>query len=201
MNNNNSVLDSTLLQGTLTVLGILLVLAALYGLLLLVSPNLGLRFNRSLSQWLSLRRLGQFLDRQFHIERYFYRHAKLYGLLLVVGSGYLLYRLFFDFPLENYASILPGILPTDIWGWLLEALRIFLVLIGIFTLYIGLVVLIRPSNIKGLEQQANRWITTGQRPASMGYNTTALDNVAARAPRLFGGIVFLASIVILFVLL
>ncbi|MDZ7803404.1 hypothetical protein [Thiohalophilus sp.] len=201
MNNNHSVLDSALLQGTLTVLGILLVLTALYGLMLLVSPNLGLRFNRSLSQWFSLRRLGQFLDRQFHIERYFYRHAKLYGLLLIVGSGYLLYRLFFDFPLENYAGILPGILPTDVWGWLLETLRIFLVLIGIFTLYIGLVVLIRPSNIKGLEQQANRWIATGQRPSSAGYNTAALDNVAARAPRLFGGIVFLASIVILFILL
>jgi len=200
--NNNDVLASVLLESLLLILGVLLALVALYGLLLLIRPNLGLHLNQSLSRRLSTPRFSLFfLDKQFHIERYFYHHAKLYGLLLVVGAGYLLYRLFFDFPLEGYASVLPDILPTDIWAWLLDALQIFLMVMAIFTLYIGLVVLIRPSNIKNLERHANRWISTRQKLPGMSDDSPALDNAAQRAPRLFGGVVFLAAIAIIFMLL
>lgn len=198
--NNNPEIYSVLLESTLLILIVLLALAALYGLLLLISPGLGLSLNQSLNQRFSGRKFSRFLDRQIHVERYFYHHAKLYGLLLILGAGYLLYRLFFDFPLEEYASIMPGILPTDIWAWLLDALQIFLVVTAIFTLYIGLVVLVRPSNIKNLEQHANRWISTRQKLAFMSRNSPGLDSVAERAPRLFGGLVFLASIAILFML-
>ncbi|TDY03836.1 hypothetical protein [Thiohalophilus thiocyanatoxydans] len=199
--NNTAALASVLLESLQLILGVLLALVALYGLLLLIRPALGLRLNQSLSRRLSTPRFSlAFLDKQFHVERYFYRNAKLYGLLLVVGAGYLLYRLFFDFPLEGYASILPGILPTDIWAWLLDVLQIFLVVMAIFTLYIGLVVLIRPSNIKNLERHANRWISTAQKLAPEG-SSPVLDSAAQRAPRLFGGVVFLAAIVVLFMLL
>lgn len=199
--NNNPDTYLTLLQSILLILAVLLALAALYGLLLLIHPRLGLQLNQLLGRRYLTRRVSGFMDRQFHIERYFYRHAKLYGLLLVVGSGYLLYRLLFDFPLENYAGIMPAVLTTDVWAWLLETLRIFLIVIGVFTLYIGLVVLIRPSNIKGLETQANRWISTRQKLAAINRTIPTLDSVAERAPRLFGGIVFLAAVTLLFVML
>ncbi|MFP4611416.1 MAG: hypothetical protein ACLFQT_10380 [Thiohalophilus sp.] len=200
--NNNTALASVLLESLLLIIGVLLVLVAFYGLLLLIKPDTGLRLNQSLSRRLSTPRFSLFfLDKQFHVERYFYHHAKLYGLLLVIGAGYLLYRLFFDFPLEGYASVLPGILPIDVWAWLLDALQIFLVVMAIFTLYIGLVVLIRPSNIKNLERHANRWISTGQKLAGMAGDAPALDSVAQRAPRLFGGLVFLAAVAVLFMLI
>lgn len=196
----NTELFPVLLESGLLILTVLLVLAALYGLILLASPNTGLRLNQLLSRQVSTRRISLPLDKQFHVERYFYRHAKIYGLLLLMGSGYLLYRLFFDFPLEDYARALPDLLPAGAWGWLLDALRIFLIIMTLFTLYIGLVVVIRPSNIKSMETHTNQWISTREKLAFMSRNVPAVDSAAERAPRLFGGVVFILAIAIIFVL-
>lgn len=198
--NNNTELLPILLESAGLILIILLILATLYGLILLLSPPTGLRLNRLLSHPFSTRQYTQPLDRQFHVERYFYRHAKLYGLLLIIGAGYLLYRLFLDFPLENYAQTLPDFLSQNAWAWLLEAARIFLILATLFTLLIGLVVAIRPSNIKSLEQRTNRWVSTREKLAFMSQNLGGIDNMATRAPRVFGGVVFLLGLVLLFVL-
>jgi len=92
-------------------------------------------------------------------EPFFYRNAKVSGIILILGSVFILYSLA-TFNFYSVIPYLPRQLPPLVWNWLLQAGQIFFFICSSFILIFGLVVFIRPSLIKSFEKNANRWFST-----------------------------------------
>ncbi|QOC23831.1 hypothetical protein IC757_06825 [Wenzhouxiangella sp. AB-CW3] len=116
-------------------------------------------------------------DRQWHIERLIYRHHRISGGLIILASLFFLWQFVIG-------GILFNDLPHD--GWQLAA---WLLLAGnLINLFIGLVILVRPSRLKHIEATANRW---------MSLDAAGLSRFLARYPRIRGLMILLTAIIVL----
>jgi hypothetical protein len=118
--------------------------------LVLVVVGASLLFSRSAYY----RKLRKTLERPWRVERFIYRHHRLSGGTIVVGS------LIFLTLLGRYHGIRFETLswPSSGGAQLLLLARLSAWLFATLTLVVGLVVAIRPSLLKGVEAKANRWI-------------------------------------------
>ncbi len=91
--------------------------------------------------------------RPMRVERFVYRHHRWFGAGIVVGSFFTLVAL------GIYAQQITALKAGNnhsIEGWLWESLILFVVLGNFFTLAAGVLILMRPSGLKGFESWANR---------------------------------------------
>lgn len=162
MTSMNILLLTTLVVVSLLALGLLAT-----GIGMTLAPG---RINPSASPW-------RMLDRQWYVERIIYRHHRLTGLLIVLGAGlFLRHTVGSGIPAES--SRLTAWQP--LW-WLLTGGNAVNVLIG-------LIIMIRPSLLRALEQAANRWIAVDRGIFEQGLR---------RHPRLRGLLIVLLSLVAL----
>jgi hypothetical protein len=148
-------------------LALFLLIGALMGtamaLLLLFRPQLLQRVNRAANHWVSLRSISQLMDRSIRTERWFYRHHLVLGPFVVVGAGYML--LYFGWQLDRAATLrlLDGYIANpQLASMLLQVLVLFALIGAVLALLIGMVYWIRPSLLRGLETQANQWVSSRQ---------------------------------------
>lgn len=100
------------------------------------------------------RRTWQGLNRIWRIERFVYRHHRLFGGAIVAGALAHLFLLvlqrnhLFGIVLEHSTAGLRLIRLIELTEWGA----------AVFALVVGLFVLVRPSLLKGFEAAANRWI-------------------------------------------
>jgi len=146
-------------------LAIFLLIGALMGvataLLLIFKPQLLQRVNRVANHWVSTRHISQLMDRSIRTERWFYRHHLVMGPLVVVGAGYML--LYFGWLLDRAAALraLGGYIANPpLASALLQALLLFALIGAVVALLIGAVYWVRPSLLRGLETQSNRWVSS-----------------------------------------
>lgn len=168
---------------------LLLLFSALVGLGLLVMPEAMARLGSVQSGWAPLSRLLVSLDRIYRIERFFYRHHRVFGAFLLAGSAYTLAQTLLN----------PGVLTgARAWGALGET-AIWSVLGGnLLGLLLGLVVLVRPSLLKEPERLSNRWISIA--PVSPLWGAGP-DAILPRQPRLAGAFILGGSVYALMILL
>lgn len=166
-------------QGLLAVLMLGLALALLVGLLLLARPQWLFALNASLSRWVDTRALFGVLDRPRHIERFFYRHHRSVGILIVLGAAYVLWRWAFAYDRSDLQAVLGRRWLDRGLDWLPAALEVALVALHGAILVIGLVIMFRPSLLKGLERAANHW--------QPGLETERLDAVVGNLDGAFEG--------------
>ncbi|NJD34443.1 MAG: hypothetical protein FIA96_06355 [Betaproteobacteria bacterium] len=95
-------------------------------------------------------RLQEVLERPRRVERFIYRHHRLFGVAIVAGALMLLAVLGAGKPLLFWV-VLPG-------GPSVRAAMVVLWVLAVAVLVIGIIVLVRPSALKGVETLANRWI-------------------------------------------
>lgn len=104
----------------------------------------------TLRAWLLNSRLQEVLERPRFIERFIYRHHRLFGTAIVAGALTLLAMLGAGHPRLFVTVLLGG---SNAW------VAVVLVwALAVAVLVIGMIVLIRPSALKGAEALANRWI-------------------------------------------
>ena len=107
-------------------LAILLLTFALSGvilaLLLIFKPQLLERFNRVANRWVSTRPVSQLLDRSFSIERWFHQHHRPVGIVIVLGSSYMLIYFGFLFDKAYTLQRWSGMLPAQLLDVLLNAI-------------------------------------------------------------------------------
>lgn len=172
------------------------ILSMLFGFLLLIAPQIALTINQKINKSFSMRKSTKALEKPISIEAWFYKHAKITGSLLMLGSIYLFYLLFWSLDYAQLAKTLPN-LSTFIWEWLLQAFQIFFAIISIVVFLMGFLVLIRPSLLKPLEDKANKWISTRQKMQFMSDEVGQADQLLARFPRQVAAIILICSAIVL----
>jgi hypothetical protein len=142
-----------------------------------------------LNQWYSARRALKIWETPFHWERFFYRHHRLFGVAILLATGWTLYYFVWVYSAERVYQVLGlgGVAAaTDPWLGLLEGVIWVIRIASVLALLAGGVVLLRPSLLRRFEDTANGWFSTRQmiRPLERSYPMT--DSYAARHPRLAG---------------
>ncbi len=166
-------------QGLLAVLVLGLVLAFIVGVLLLARPRALFALNARLSRWVETGSTFRMLDQPHHLERFFYRHHRVVGALIVAGAGYVLWNWGFAYDRSDVLAILGRSWVTAGLDWVPAAMEVVVVALHGAILAVGLLVLFRPSLLKGLERTANRW--------QAGPATTPLDAVVGNLDGTFEG--------------
>lgn len=171
------------------------VLGVVIGVLLLVDSARVMRWNDALNRWFSSDSQVQLLDRSVEIKRVVYRWHRLVGLLLFGGAFFTLDALAFGFTTTALVRTLRGTGSSELLALVFEAVRIFLIIGNVFALLAAMVLVFRPSLLKGLENWADRSYSGGggsaERLNAMRYQPD--DFVRAR-PKVVGTLVLLGSI-------
>jgi hypothetical protein len=173
------------------------VVAFLVGLCVIVSPGLVIRAGRVVNRWVSTDEAFASLDAPRHTERYFYRHHRLFGGLLVLAAIYVLYSFTFEFD--------PALLARRVvlFGSLGASESIYLALVrinllfGAVALLLGAIIFVRPSLLKGLETWANRWFAPDRTLRTLDVQLRAPDRFLARYPRVLGILIMAGSLYVI----
>ncbi|MFO7604370.1 MAG: hypothetical protein R6X06_11240 [Gammaproteobacteria bacterium] len=166
----------------------------LFGLLLVIAPSRALSLQHRLNIRFSGRKIARPLEVPVNIDRYFYRHARPVGVVLMLGAIGLL--------------VLNGQLPGHVqantpavWAWLAESLFWFLWIAGMAIFFIGLACVVRPSLLKPLETRANQWVSTRQKSRVLSQEFNPLDHLLQQNPRLMGLVIAAISSILLLILI
>ena len=167
----------------------LTVFAAIAGLWALLNPESFIRFNQRLSTWVGMDK-GSVSSAQanFKLERPFYRFHLITGPLIVLASIYVLYEAIFVLNRAEVGSAL-SISESMLKIWteiLVDAAFGWIYISGFIAFLVGIVVTIRPSYLKGIENRMNTWVDTESTTRILDKKLNLLDEWVIKNPRLFG---------------
>ncbi|QKT03649.1 hypothetical protein HUS23_07400 [Ectothiorhodospiraceae bacterium 2226] len=172
-------------------------LSAALGVWLALAPAAALRLDRRLSVWVSADRLAEQLNRRRHSGRFFYRHHRAVGALLVLAGAVLLYTLL----VQRTAGWDDAIAAAFGLSPLLAALsaQVLLVLVALaagLALLLGPLLYLRPSLLRPLEAVADRWINTDAALAALNRPRDGPTRWVERHPRATGAALILIGLLI-----
>lgn len=173
------------IQALALVLMLGLALALMVGVLLLARPQALFALNEWLSRWIDTRQTFGVLDQPRHLERFFYRHHRLLGGLIVLGAGYVLSRWVFAYDRKDVLALLSPRWLARGMDWVPLALEAVLIALHAAILVVGLLIMFRPSLLKGVEKAANRW-QDGPPTARLDSTVANLDDTFEGYPRVSG---------------
>lgn len=185
-------------------LAIFLLIGALLGvvlaLLLIFKPHLLGRVNRVANRWISTRHVGQAMDRSISIEHWFYQHHRVTGIVVVLGATYIFiyFGILFDkaILLQRWSSHVP----LKLLDGLLDALVLGALVGAAVALLVSLFLWLRPSLLRGIEEEANQWVSTSRAAQMLDVPHDQLDRFVARHAQRVGWLLLLGSIYLFFVL-
>jgi hypothetical protein len=169
-------------------------LGMLLGLLLIVRPRLVERLNQSANRWVTTRHLNRWLDRSYSIEHWLYQRHRATGIVIIAGATYILVYFGLLFDKANALQHLGGRLPPQLLDGLLDALVLCALVGGVVALIVGLFMWLRPSMLRGFEEQSNRWVSTRRATRVLDVPHDDVDRYVARHARQVGWLLLLASI-------
>ncbi len=170
------------------------------GLGLILAPTITLKFNEKINTRISMREKTKAIEKPIRSEPLFYKHSKISGAILVIGSIFVLYTLE-TFNAYSLIPHLPKSISAPAWEWIIQSAEIFLFISCVFILVFGLIVFIRPSMIKNFEQVANHWISTRKGFSKMSTDIDITNKLVNTYPRTFGAFISIFSLIVLFFLL
>ena len=162
-------------------------------LLLIFKPQLMERLNRVANRWLTARRLNQFLDRSISIERWFYRYHRPFGAVVMLGALYIViyFGILFD---KAYAlQRLNWRVPPRLMDGLLDALVLSSLAGAVTAFMVGLFLWLRPSLLKGIEVDANQWISSRRAIKMLEVPRDQVELFVARHMQRVGWLILLGS--------
>lgn len=189
-----------LIQALLLALAVLLCIALLTGLAVAIRPELLDRFQRTSDQRFSMRRATRSLDIPRNIDRWFYRHHRLYGAAVVVLAAAVLSFLAFGQSQAAWRSLFPAEW-RGVGEILIDTARVVLWILGLFSLAVGTVVFVRPSALKSVESRANRWLTPRRALRGLEREVHGPEDWVRRHPRRWGVAIALVSAICLLALI
>ncbi len=170
------------------------VVTLLAGVLMFFAPGSMVRAGNVLNRWVSSERWLSPLEDPWRIERYFYRKHVFVGAVIVIAALYTLLMLLINFEGVGVASKSLGVHEDIIMTWLVESVVMFVILGSLCTLIVGIIVIVRPSLLKGFESWMNRWIRTDSVLDPLDAPHGELDRLFSSRHRLVGLIVMAGSL-------
>jgi hypothetical protein len=173
-------------------------LVFILGLWILILPARFLKTGQSLGKWVSTEEYFDAMDKPRYQESLIYRHHRIAGSLIVLGAAYTLLMLIARADISAFAGIFPTVI-NPFWSeWFYGALYSMLLVANMLAIVVGLIVLIRPSILKGIEMTLNRWIVPESRLKKLDEpHEISVDVFPGGNPRLFGLAVTLAGLYIM----
>ncbi|HEX5336984.1 MAG TPA: hypothetical protein VFW53_00950 [Gallionella sp.] len=171
------------------------------GALLIARPAWLARVNRVANRWVSTRHLHQFLDRMVSIEHWFYLHHRMVGAAVVLGAAYLFIHFGLLFDKAAALRHLSHVAPTRLLDGLLDALVLSALLGAAVALLVGLFLWLRPSLLRGIEEQANRWLSLRRATRPLEIPRDHVERFVARHAQSVGWLLLLGSIYLIIALL
>jgi len=168
------------------------------GLLLIFRPHLLGRINHVASRWVSTRYIERLLDRIISIDYWFYRHHRPLGILVILGAGYILLYFGFLFDKAIDLQLLPHYVPVKLQEGLLDALVITALIGAAIALFAGFSLWLRPSLLHGVEEEANRWVSSRQGTKVLEVSRDKVDRFVMRHERPVGWLLLVGSIYLFF---
>jgi hypothetical protein len=177
-------------------------LGVLLGLLLIFKPQFLERLNRVANRWISTRHINRWLDRSVSIESWFYQHHRPVGAAIILGAAYIFiyFGMLFDkaYTLQRLSS--GGMLPTQLLDGLLDALVLAALVGGAVALIVGLFLWLRPSLLRGMEEESNQWVSSRRATKVLEIPRDDMDRFVMRHAQRVGWLLLLASIYLFFAL-
>jgi len=184
-----------------------LVVSALAGavvsLLMIYRPAAFERLHRITSRWISTRGMDRAADRSISLEHWFYRHHRPLGMLVCIGAGYVFvyFGMLFDkaHALAHLAAHLSvRVQMTKVLGGLLDALVLLSLAGAAISLFVGMMLWLRPSALRGLEEKTNRWVSLRRYTRFLDIPRHPVDRLLQRHHRRAGWLLLLGSLYLLF---
>lgn len=194
---NYQVLSAAFLHGLLSFAVAGSLLALVIGIAMLVKPDAVLRVNQRVTEWMAARRVTVPLNKTIKIERYVYRRHRYVGALVLCGALYTLYTLFVRFNKEDALLTYAHRYNPVVVEWILESVVALLTVGSVVAALIGLVMMVRPSLLKGVEAWANRSYATPAPTQLIHAVRNRSNRLTVSAPRLLGLLICLGSLYVI----
>jgi hypothetical protein len=167
------------------------------GLALFFNNPLFFRVAARLNVWVSTRQAMRPLEEPIDVERTLYRLHRLFGALILAGALFTLYVLLLRFKGPELVWGFAHFFRLAVANWIAESLRIFLVVANAAAGLIAVVMIVRPSALKGLEAWANRQYSGRQATRVWEIPRPGPEPIVQAHPRLIGGILAVAGAYVL----
>jgi hypothetical protein len=175
-------------------------LGVLLGLLLIFKPQYVERINRVANRWVSTRQINRWLDSSISIEHWFYRHHRAVGIVVVLGASYMFIYFSILFDKAYTLQRLSGTLPAKLLDGLLDALVLGSLAGSVVALIAGLFIWLRPSLLRDIEQEANKWTSLPDAAEMLDKQHGQVDRFVERHAQRVGWLLLLGSIYLFVVL-
>ena len=169
------------------------VLGGAVGLLLIFKPQLFWRINRVANRWLTLRVAERPLDRYISVEHWFYRLHRPFGLFFVIGAVYVMLFFATEFSKAAAMSALVTYAPAVLVDALLDALVILLLIGAALALVVGLLLWLRPNQLRSIDAVANRWLSSRRATKVLDVPHNQVDRYVAHHARVSGWVMLTGS--------
>ena len=190
--------DLFLWQSLAIFLLIAALLGILLGLLLTFKPDLMERINRVANRWVSVRQIDRLLDRIISMEQWFYQYHRPLGILVILGAVYILVYFGVLFDKAIALQRLNGYVPSGLLDGLLDALVLTSLIGAVAALFVGLLLWLRPSLLRGFEEEANQWISSRRATKVLDVPHDQVNRFVARHARQIGYLLLLGSLYLFF---
>ena len=168
------------------------------GLALVVIPDRMMEWGKSANRWISTTAFFDALDKPRNHERFYYKQHRLIGGIIFLLSAMSIYMLALNTGVGVTAAGLEKLTTIEFDKWLLQTGYYILLVLCFLTLIAGIVIFIRPSLLKSLEEWGNRWVDT-QKPLQHFDDVHDIpESIFPGKPRLFGGFVLVCAFYIIF---
>lgn len=174
------------------------IVVLIIGIAITIAPGMMIRLGEVLNRWVSTDEIFHRLDVPRSTERLFYRHHRVFGVLLTLGAAYVLYSFLFAFDYQSISREVILFHSAATTEWLLSALSFLNIGFSLVGIGLGLVILFRPSLLKALEQWANRWYGVDDSLKRLDVQLKMPDSWFQKRPRLLGVLIVAGSLYIVF---
>jgi hypothetical protein len=167
---------------------------------LLFKPQFLERLNRVANRWISTRHINRWLDRSVSIESWFYQHHRSVGAVIILGAAYIFiyFGMLFDKAYTLQHASFRGMLPAKMLDSLLDALVLSALIGGVIAFIVGLFLWLRPSLLRGMEEESNRWVSSRRATKVLEIPRDDADRFVMRHAQRAGWLLLLASIYLFF---
>jgi len=194
-----SLVNTLLLHALLLLLVAGSVAGLIAGVMLVLRPAWLVYVSAQANRWIATRQIDRLLEQAVKVDRWFYRHHRVSGTVLLTGALFLIYFFVARFDKQAILSGLLRAYPVSpvLLDVLLDSLVLSILLGAAFASIISLFLLSRPSMLKGFEQGANQWISLRRALKPFEIARSGMDEYVFQNVQMTGVLLLSASIYVL----